>query len=105
MVVQLQAAPSEPPPIPLLNGARVSRKVIANAKAGEFINLTDFIPANEPSNVMESVIDEHTGNLIFKQKSIKKSIDSFYTWSLAWTGYEEIILENNFALYRNCVSY
>ena len=96
---------AQEPTVSLTNGARVSKKTIGVAKAGEFVNLLDFMPSGEPSNLIESMIDEKTGHLMFKQKTIKKSIDNFLTWCLAWSGYEELLLENNFLLYKKCVSY
>jgi hypothetical protein len=99
------AAPVDSEQVALTNGARVTKKLVKNAKAGEFIDLNELVPSNEPSNVMESSVDNETGNLIFKKKAIKKTIDNFLTWSLAWAGYEELILENNFQLYKNCCAY
>jgi hypothetical protein len=99
------AAPTEVENVSLTNGARVTKKLVKNAKAGEFVDLNELVPSNEPSSVMESSLDDATGNLIFKKKSIKKIIDNFLTWSLARAGYEELILENNFNLYKNCCAY
>jgi hypothetical protein len=92
-------------PVSLTNGARVSQKVVAAAKAGEYADLANFIPNNEPSNLMETVIDEDTSQVVFRSKSAKKSIDSFLTWSQAWAGYEEIIMQNNMSIYLKCASY
>jgi hypothetical protein len=92
-------------PVALSNGARVTRKTITNAKAGEFTNLIDFMPTSEPSNILETAIDETTGNLTFKAKSVKKSIDNFLMWTLAWSGYEELLVEADFTRYRACVAY
>ena len=36
-------------PIPLPNGARVSKKTYLSARAGEYINLPEFAPNSEPS--------------------------------------------------------
>ena len=94
--------------VSLTNGARVTKKVIAAAKAGEYTNLIDFIPASEPTNIMEGVLDQATGHLICKQKTVKKNIDNYLTWALAWSGYEELLLEDKACsrdLYRKCVSY
>jgi hypothetical protein len=99
------ASPMEVENVSLMNGARVTKKLVRNAKAGEFVDLNELVPSNEPSSVMESSLDDATRNLIFKKKSIKKTIDNFLTWSLAWAGYEELILENNFALYKKCCAY
>jgi hypothetical protein len=92
-------------PVALTNGARVSRKVIVNAKAGEYINLIDFMPTSEPSNILETVIDEYTGQVTFKSKTVKKSIENFLMWTLAWSGYEELLLEADFSRYKSCVGY
>jgi hypothetical protein len=52
--------------IPLPNGARITKKTLLSARAGDYINLSEFAPNSEPSTTMESVIDEATGNLVFK---------------------------------------
>ena len=99
------AAGNNDAPVALTNGARVTRKTIVNAKAGEYVNLIDFMPTSEPSNVLETIIDEHTGHLTFKSKTVKKSIDNFLMWTLAWSGYEELLLEADFSRYKSCVAY
>ena len=53
-------------PIGLMNGARVSRKLAVAAKAGEYAELLNFVPNNEPSNVMETVVDEATSQVVFR---------------------------------------
>ena len=63
------------------------------------------MPTSEPSNVLETVIDEHTGHLTFKAKAVKKSIDNFLMWTLAWSGYEELLVEADFTRYKHCVAY
>jgi hypothetical protein len=90
-------------PIPLPNGARISRKTFLAAHSGEYINLPEFAPNSEPSAVMESVIDEATGNLVFKSKTVKKAIDCFLSWARAWAGYESLLIEMNHTLYQ-CLS-
>jgi hypothetical protein len=42
-------------PVSLSNGSRVTRKTISSAHACEYANLADYIPNNEPSNVMKTV--------------------------------------------------
>jgi hypothetical protein len=97
--------PGLDPSIPLPNGARVSKKTFLSARAGEYVNLSEFAPNSEPSSVMESVIDEATGNLIFKAKSVKKAIDSFFSWSRAWAGYESLLITMTPALYQPLCDY
>ena len=92
-------------PVSLSNGSRVTKKTILSARAGEYANLADYIPNNEPSNIMETVVDEETSQVVFRQKSTKKTIDSFLTWSQAWAGFEEVILESNFSRYQKCATY
>ena len=62
--------PNQDPPVPLSNGARVSRKTHSAAISGEFVNLAEFAPNTEPSSIMESVLDESTGQLVFKAKKL-----------------------------------
>jgi len=92
-------------PLSLMNGARITKKVAQSAKAGEFADLLNFIPNNEPSNVMETVFDDTTSQVVFRQKTNKKHIDSFLTWSQAWAGYEELLIESAPQLYLKCAGY
>ena len=87
----------------LPSGSKVSAKVIAQAKCGEYINLSDFAPCLEPSLVTEtSLVD---GELIFKPKRTIKSMDSFLLWSMAWRAYEELLVTFNPALYPGMCAY
>ena len=70
----------------LTSGAKVNTKVLKAARNGEFVNLTDFAPILEPTNVTEASVIE--GELVFKSKCQIKTLDSFLMWSLAWRGYE-----------------
>jgi hypothetical protein len=92
-------------PVPLSNGARISRKTYTAATTGEFVNLSEFSPNTEPTSVMESVIDEVTGNIVFKTKNTKKAMDNFLTWSRAWAGYEGLLISLNTALYQRLAEY
>ena len=92
-------------PIPLTNGARVSRKTYLSAMTGEYINLSEFAPNSEPSSIMESVIDETTGQLVFKSKTVKKGIDSFLAWARAWAGYESLLISVTPSLYQTLSDY
>ena len=80
-------------PISMFNGARVNKKTLTAAKNREFCNLADFVPSTEPCSTLESTIDERSGNLIFKSKSARRSIDNFLMWSSAWCAYESLIME------------
>jgi hypothetical protein len=91
--------------IPLPNGARISKKTFLSARAGDYINLSEFAPNSEPSSVMESVIDETTGNLVFKSKNIKRAIDCFLSWSRAWAGYESLLINMLPTLYQALADY
>ena len=51
-------------PIALHNGARISKKTYLAARTGEFVHLPEFAPNTEPSTIMESVLDETTGQLV-----------------------------------------
>ena len=92
-------------PIPLPNGARVSRKTYLSARAGEYVNLSEFAPNSEPSAIMESIIDETTGQLVFKSKTVKKGIDTFLAWSRAWAGYESLLVTMTASLYQTLTDY
>jgi hypothetical protein len=92
-------------PVPLSNGARISRKTYIAATTGEFVNLSEFSPNTEPSSVMESAIDEVTGQIVFKTKNTKKSMDNFLTWSRAWAGYEGLLISLNNSLYQRLAEY
>jgi hypothetical protein len=78
-------------------------KVLKAARSGECVNLVDFAPVLEPTNVTEtSLVD---GELTFKQKRAVRSMDSFLLWSLAWRGYEEHLVEGDPSLYKRLVDY
>jgi hypothetical protein len=65
----------------LPSGAKVTTKVLKSARSGECVNLIDFAPVLEPSNVTETTLVD--GELIFKAKRSVRSIDSFLLCSLA----------------------
>ena len=93
------------PPIPIFNGARVSMKTVKSARAGEFINLIEFVPNSEPSSALESIFDERTGQIVFKTKAVRRTIDGFLAWSQAWSGYESVLMESNPELYLSFTKY
>ena len=97
--------PAQEPVVPLSNGAHVSRKTYNAAITGEFVNLTEFAPNTEPSSIMESSLDESTGQIVFKSKNIKRSIDNYLAWSRAWAGYESLLISANSALYQQLADY
>ena len=101
----LPLVPLQEQPVPLPNGARINRKTLAAARTGEFINLSEFTPNTEPSAIMESSLDDMTGQVIFKPKNLKKTIDNFLTWSRAWAGYEGLLITMNIALYQQLSDY
>jgi hypothetical protein len=92
-------------PVALHNGARISKKTYLSARTGEFVHLPEFAPNTEPSGIMESILDESTGQVVFKQKSIKKALDSYLAWSRAWAGYEALLMSILPALYLNLTDY
>ena len=87
----------------LTSGAKVNTKVLKAARNGEFVNLTDFAPILEPTNVTEASVIE--GELVFKSKRQIKTLDSFLMWSLAWRGYEEFLIDCDPSLYKQLVAY
>ncbi len=48
-----------------------------NAISGEFVNLVDFLPSSESRDLEAHVVE---GELQFKPKRSKKSLDSFCVW-------------------------
>ena len=92
-------------PVSMFNGARVNKKTLAAAKNREFSNLADFVPSTEPCSTLESSIDERSGNLVFKSKSARRSIDNFLMWSSAWCAYESLIMEVDPSMYAVCTNY
>jgi hypothetical protein len=87
----------------LPSGAKVSQKVLKSARNREFINLSDFAPCLEPSIITEtSIVD---GELQFRPKRTLKNIDSFLLWSMAWRGYEEVLVEADQGRYPQLVDY
>jgi hypothetical protein len=87
----------------LPSGAKVSNKTLLQTRTGEYINLADYAPCLEPTLTTEtSLVD---GELVFRPKRNVKNIDSFLLWSMAWRGYEEVLVNHNPALYPQLVSY
>ena len=87
------ALPTVEPAVSLFTGARVPAKLVQAAKAGEYVNLSDFIPSIEPSQDYETVLEE--GNLIHRKKRVKRSITNLSTWLLAWAGYESLLMQDD----------
>lgn len=89
--------------VALSSGARVAAKTIKAARAGEYVNLQEFIPSLEPSFAYETTIENH--NLVSKPKKLKRALDSFYIWSQAWAGYESVLLDFDPNLHRQLSAY
>jgi hypothetical protein len=87
----------------LPSGAKVSQRTIAHSKSGEYINLTDYVPCLEPSLTTETSLED--GGQVFRPKRGIKSIDSFFLWSMAWRGYEEILVSHDPGLYPQLSAY
>jgi hypothetical protein len=96
---------NQEPPVVLANGARLPRKLYLQARSGEYVNLAEISPNIEPSDILESVMDESTNQLIFRPKTVKKHIDSFLAWSTAWHGYEAILIDLDPSLYLQLAEY
>ena len=70
------------------------------AQAGEFTNLWEFIPdINLPTQELEPVIEKWA--LKFRNKKVKRSIDSFSNWLSAWNNYEKLVAYRD--LIQNCL--
>jgi hypothetical protein len=95
---------NQEPPVVLANGARLPRKLYTQARSGEYVNLAEFSPNTEPSDIIESVMDE-SNQLVFRPKTVKKHIDSFLAWSTAWHGYEAILIDLDPTLYLQLAEY
>jgi hypothetical protein len=54
---------------------------------------------------MESVLDEATGNLVFKSKNVKRALDNYLSWSRAWAWYESLVISSNAQLYQQLADY
>ena len=74
------------------------------AQAGEFTNLCEFIPdINLPTQELEPMIEK--GELKFRNKKVKRSIDSFSTWLSAWNNYELVLMAKHPNIYKKLVAY
>jgi hypothetical protein len=89
----------------LTNGAHIPNKTHLQAKAGEYVNLAEFSPNTEPSDIMESHMDETTNQLVFRSKNVKKNIDCYFSWSMAWFGYEAVLMEGHPERYQQLADY
>jgi hypothetical protein len=103
--VPITPVPVNEPPVVLANGARIPRKSYNQARAGDYVNLAEFSPNTEPSDIIESVMDEANNALVFRPKAVKKNIESYFTWAMAWHGYEAIIMEIHPELYLQLAEY
>ena len=69
------------------------------AQAGELTNLCEFISdINLPTQELEPVIEK--GELKFRNKKVKRSIDSFSTWLSAWNNYELVLMAKHPNIYK-----
>lgn len=89
--------------IPLFTGARVPMKVLDTAKAGEFVNLVEFLPCLETSGELTPTIENN--QIVVKPKRLRRSIDSFSSWCQAWTGYESLLVSQSPDLYVPMAQY
>ena len=96
---------SQDQPVSLFTGARISKKTHAAAKAREFVNLADFLPNYEPCSTMVSSLDESSGQLVFKSKAAKRTIDNVLMWMQSWLGYEALLMECDSSIYQTCTNY
>ena len=80
--------------VTLPGGARISEKTANAARKGEYVNLTDFLPAVDHTRVdrdMEPSLD-NSGKLLFRTKHIRKSLDNIAMWQSAWNNYEYLLV-------------
>ena len=102
-MVPVPAAVSQDTYTSLPTGARVKDKVVKGATQGEFVNLIDFIPNNEPSTSLESVFSND--QVIFREKKPKRGLDNYFQWSRAWAGYEFVLINFNVNLFETLMLY
>ena len=99
---------AEPTHVNLADRARITVRTAAAAKAGEFVNLADFLPHLEPgassaSDLEASVTED--GTISFKPRRAKRVIDSYDAWSSAWNNYEALLVEDDPTLYTPMATY
>ena len=82
----------------------VSPKTIAAAQNGELINLVEFLPTTECYND-ESEVYVTDGIMQSRPKRTKRTIDSCYTWLMAWSVYEQVIVEKHHSVYSKFAKY
>ena len=76
------------------------------AYSGEFVTLSEFLPDMHiytPSKEMEPFYEK--GELRFRSKKPKRSIDSFTTWLSAWNRYELVVVAEHLHLHKKFVEY
>ena len=89
--------------VTLTTGARISARTARAARAGEFINLQEFIPCTDPSTDFETTIENN--QLICRPKKSKRRLENFYIWSQAWAGLESLLVQTNPSLYHTLSKY
>ena len=88
------------------NGVRIMDRTAKLAISGEYINLTEFIPISECSmnSDLEPIV-ENNGNLVFRTKKLKRSIDNFNQWLAAWDNYEFLMVSDQHKRYPHMAKY
>ena len=89
--------------VTLCTGARVTTKLCKAARAGEYINLLEFIPNVEPNQTMETIVEND--QIVCRPKKSKRSLDNYFMWAQAWAGYESLLVETDPSLYLQLATY
>ena len=87
----------------LEGGTRITDATHKKAISGEFVNLTDFLPCIEHVDDFEAQLID--GELQYKPKRLKKSIDNFATWLQGWNEFESLIVGKYPAVYSKLSAY
>ena len=86
----------------LEGGAKIPETTYRNAVSGEYINLVDFLPYTEHRDLEANIIN---GELQFRPKKSKRSLDNFDLWLQAWSEYEALLVSARPHIYANLSSY
>ena len=86
----------------LHNGSKLSEPLRKSVLAGEYVNLAEFLTKSDTNDFEAHISD---GEVQFKTKRCKRSLDNFYVWLQAWNEFEALLMSTYPHLYSNLASY
>lgn len=90
----------------IVAGMNIPEKAIRSAQAGEFVQLSDFVPSIHPKLGQElETVASANGTVEFRYKRPTKNIDGLLSWLQCWNIYEQVVITANPGTYIHLCSY